>query len=308
MKTIRTPLSSVLLLTVVFASARAVAETSAADATRSDIQKTFGFVPGFIKMTPDLVLPGAWMEMKTLWMNPGTALPGKLKELIGLAVAAQIPCRYCIYGHTQFARLNGATDGEVGEAVAMAAVTRKWSTVLNGLPTDDMKFRNEVSQMVAYVRKAMGASATPPAPIKVVDAASAREEIKQMFGFLPEFILRYPQESLAGAWTEWRDVEMSPRGAIDGKSKSLISLAVASQIPCRYCVLADTEFAKLQGATEKEISEAVAMAGMIRHWSTVLNGLQIDEPGFRRDVDRMVGDARKQMKAHAKSNTTAENN
>ena len=281
---------------------------SPADATRADIQKTFGFTPGFIKMTPDLVLPGAWMEMKTLWLNPNTALPNKLKELIGLAVAAQIPCRYCIYGHKEFARLNGASQGEVGEAIAMAAITRKWSTVLNGLPTDDMKFRSEVNQMVAYTKKAMASSATPPAAMKVVDAASAKNEVKMMFGFVPEFISRYPEESLAGAWIEWRDVEMGPKGAIDGKAKSLISLAVASQIPCRYCVVADTEFAKLQGASEKEIAEAVAMAGMVRHWSTLLNGLEIDEPGFRKDVQRVVSDAKKQMKTHAQSNTTTAKN
>ena len=41
-------------------------------------------VPAFIKLVPELALPGAWMDMKGLQLNPGTALPGKMKELMGL--------------------------------------------------------------------------------------------------------------------------------------------------------------------------------------------------------------------------------
>ncbi len=67
-------------------------------AARADIGKTLGFVPQFFLKLPEGMLPGAWEEMKTLQMNPNTALPGRTKELIGLAVAAQVPCRYCIVG------------------------------------------------------------------------------------------------------------------------------------------------------------------------------------------------------------------
>src|SRR5438045_6278954 len=102
---------------------------------------------------PEGALPGAWEEMKTLQLNQGTALPGKVKELIGLAVAAQVPCRYCTYAHTEFAKLNGASDAEVGEAVAMAGITRHWSTFLNGIQTDDGKFRAEITRIVDGARK-----------------------------------------------------------------------------------------------------------------------------------------------------------
>jgi alkylhydroperoxidase/carboxymuconolactone decarboxylase family protein YurZ len=78
------------------------AQTSEASATRAEIQKTFGFVPGFLKQMPDTLLPGFWQEMTGLEMNPNTALPGKVKELIGVGVASQIPCEYCVYAHTLF--------------------------------------------------------------------------------------------------------------------------------------------------------------------------------------------------------------
>src|SRR5580658_3022974 len=96
-----------------------------------DIEATLGSVPTFFTLFPEEGIGGAWTEFKTIQLNPKTALSGKEKELIGLAVAAQIPCSYCIYFHTQAAKLNGATDAEIREAVAMAAISRHWSTVLN---------------------------------------------------------------------------------------------------------------------------------------------------------------------------------
>jgi AhpD family alkylhydroperoxidase len=131
----------------------------------------------------------------------------------------------------------------------------------------------------------------------VVDAKTALDDLKQSFGFVPEFVGTMPPEALPGAWLALKGVEMNPKTALSGKYKSLISLAVASQIPCRYCVVADTEFAKLEGATEREIREAVTMAGMARHFGTLIEGLEVDEAVFRRDMDRITSGAAKAMKA-----------
>src|SRR3954471_3559701 len=122
---IKTTLVNVSLAVLTLGSTAAAARAAdlpsksgaAVTAARADIGKTLGFVPQFFHKLPDEVLPGAWEEMKTLQMNPHTAVNGRTKELIGLAVAAQIPCRYCIAAHTEFAKLNGATETELGEAV-----------------------------------------------------------------------------------------------------------------------------------------------------------------------------------------------
>jgi AhpD family alkylhydroperoxidase len=66
--------------------------------------------------------------------------------------------------------------------------------------------------------------------------------------------------------------------------KSLISLAVAAQIPCQYCIWSDTEDAKRAGASQEEIGEAVAIAGLTRNWSTIFNGLQVDLEQFKKDL------------------------
>jgi AhpD family alkylhydroperoxidase len=299
--TTKTITATLFLLLGLAGAARAESKTAAA--ARADIQKTFGFGPQFLLRMPDAVLPGLWEELKTLQLNPTTALSGKSKELIGLGVSAQIPCRYCIVAHTEFAKLNGASEAEIGEAVAMAAITRHWSTFVNGTQTDETKFRAEVAQIVENVKKASAKKGPAPAPITVVDGATAIKEMTQMLGFAPDFLRRFPEGALAGAWREMRDVQLNPTTALPGKQKELIGLAVSAQIPCRFCIIAHTEFARLNGASEREINEAVAMASLTRNASTMLNGLQMDEGQFRRDVQRLVKGA---QQAAAKARTTAE--
>lgn len=113
------------------------------EATYADIEKTLGSVPTFFRNVPQAALPGAWKTMKEFQLAPGTALSPREKELIGLAVAAQIPCQYCVYFHTRSARAAGASEEQIREAVAMAANTRFWSTVLNGTEVDFDGFRKE---------------------------------------------------------------------------------------------------------------------------------------------------------------------
>jgi AhpD family alkylhydroperoxidase len=121
---------------------------AAEPAAYRDIEATLGIVPGFFKQFPTEGIDGAWAEFKAVQLNTKTELSGKVKELIGLAVSAQIPCSYCIYFHTAAARANGATDGEIREAVAMAAISRHWSTVLNGMQVDAAGFRQETDTVL----------------------------------------------------------------------------------------------------------------------------------------------------------------
>jgi AhpD family alkylhydroperoxidase len=124
------------------------AQDATAQATYRDIEQTLGLVPGFFKLFPEEGIAGAWAEFKGVQLNPKSALTGKEKELIGLAVAAQIPCIYCIYFHTAAAKADGASDAEVREAVAMAAISRHWSTVLNGMQADPAGFRQETDTVL----------------------------------------------------------------------------------------------------------------------------------------------------------------
>ena len=80
-----------------------------------------------------------------------------------------------------------------------------------------------------------------------------------------------PDQALKPLWDEYLAV-LNPTGALDGKTKQLIALGVAAQIPCAYCVYATTKAAKAAGATEAQIKEAIATAALVRFNSTMLNG------------------------------------
>lgn len=52
------------------------------------------------------------------------ALPSKTKELIAVAVAHVTQCPYCIRSHTTRAKLKGASEKEIMEAIWVAAEMR----------------------------------------------------------------------------------------------------------------------------------------------------------------------------------------
>ena len=145
--------------TLMLGTLPAVAEEAGSQAAYRDIEQTLGGVPTFFRAFPEAGIGGAWNEFKSVQLNPKTALSGKTKELIGLAVAAQVPCAYCVYFHTAAAKLNGANDEEIREAVAMAAITRHWSTVLNGMQIDPAAFKAETDAALTFAgEKAKGAA------------------------------------------------------------------------------------------------------------------------------------------------------
>jgi AhpD family alkylhydroperoxidase len=103
--------------------------------------------PQFMRDTwPSQGVDAAWQEFQAV-MAPDGALDAKTKELIGLAVSAQVPCEYCIYFHRRAAQQHGATEEEIKEALASAALVRKWSTVLHGSQYDREQWRQQVDAM-----------------------------------------------------------------------------------------------------------------------------------------------------------------
>ncbi|MBM3497198.1 MAG: carboxymuconolactone decarboxylase family protein [Armatimonadetes bacterium] len=116
-----------------------------------DIEGMFGLVPSFIKQIPDSTLELEWELMKRVQFEEGP-VPNKYRELIGLGIAAVSKCRYCALFHTEAARLNGATEEEIEDAVHYAKSSAGWSAYLNGMQVDYEQFRNEMAQIAEYVR------------------------------------------------------------------------------------------------------------------------------------------------------------
>ncbi|MDQ3017534.1 MAG: carboxymuconolactone decarboxylase family protein [Bacteroidota bacterium] len=99
---------------------------------------------------PKYALAGAWENFKQM-SSSNSKIPPKYRELLQLAVAAQIPCQYCIYFHTSAAKAFGATDEEIQEAVAQGAQTRHWSMILQGNQISFEEFKKEFDTAMKYM-------------------------------------------------------------------------------------------------------------------------------------------------------------
>ena len=256
----------------------------------SDILHSMGTFPLPLRYLTEESLPGSWQEMKSLQFGTDSSLQPKYRDLISLGVAAQIPCSYSIYSEMRSAQANGATAQEQTEAVLLAATTRHWSTVLNGsqIPLED--FREEVDLIVAHMKSQRG-KAVPSREdflIRFSSAAETYKDIELTMGIVPKFFMAFPERALPGAWSELKGVQLNPYTAIPPKHKALIGMGVAAQIPCTYCLAFFQEMSVLNGASNEERQEAVALAALTRHWSTVFNGLQIGDERFQRETDDVI--------------------
>jgi AhpD family alkylhydroperoxidase len=118
---------------------------------RKEMKKLFGFVPDFHEAMPEAARASSWGIQRDLELSE-TSLDNKTKELIGLAVAAHIKCRYCIHFHTEAARAFGAKEDELREAVAMGGMTVLFSNTITGMQLDMDEFRNQVDRALEHMK------------------------------------------------------------------------------------------------------------------------------------------------------------
>ncbi|MGV9311269.1 carboxymuconolactone decarboxylase family protein [Streptomyces sp. NPDC003691] len=117
----------------------------------AEIKETLGLVPHFLSGIPTELLGPEWEIFKRLELGE-TLIPNKYKELIGVGIHAETKCRYCTLFHTEAARLFGATDEEIQEAVHYAKASLGWSAYINGMQEDYDQFAAELAEIAAYVR------------------------------------------------------------------------------------------------------------------------------------------------------------
>ena len=116
-----------------------------------EIEAMFGLVPSMFKTIPDSSLELEWQLFKRVQFDEGP-IPNKYRELIGIAISAATKCHYCSFFHTEIAKLNGATEAEIEDAVHLAKSSAGWSTYINGLQLDYETFKKEVLQACEHVR------------------------------------------------------------------------------------------------------------------------------------------------------------
>jgi AhpD family alkylhydroperoxidase len=122
-----------------------------------EIEQTLGKVPSFFKLVPDRSLEIEWKLFKTLQLEE-SPIPNKYRELIGVAISAVTKCKYCSFFHTEVAKLFGASDAEIEDAVHYAKSSAGWSAYLNGMQVDYDDFRKELLESIEYIKKQQAAA------------------------------------------------------------------------------------------------------------------------------------------------------
>lgn len=112
----------------------------------AEMKETLGLVPSFFARIPDRLLEHEWALFKDLELGE-TLIPNKYKELMGVAIHSETKCRYCTLFHTEAAKLFGATEEEIQEAVHFAKMSVGWSVYLNGMQEDYDTFADELTRI-----------------------------------------------------------------------------------------------------------------------------------------------------------------
>ena len=115
-----------------------------------EMEHTLGLVPSFFKVVPDSSLELEWELFKRIELDE-SPIPNKYRELIGLAIAGTTKGRYCAFYHTEAARLFGASEEEIEDALRYAKWAGGWSTYADGLQLDFEQFRDEVLRICEHV-------------------------------------------------------------------------------------------------------------------------------------------------------------
>lgn len=122
----------------------------------AEMKESFGLVPSFFKEVPDATLELEWKLFKEIQLAAGP-IPNKYRELIGIAISGISKCRYCVFFHTEMAKLYGATAEEIEAAAHYAKSSAGWSAYINGLQVDYETFKEEVLSACKYVRSRQSA-------------------------------------------------------------------------------------------------------------------------------------------------------
>jgi AhpD family alkylhydroperoxidase len=117
-----------------------------------EIEQMMGIVPAMFKALPDSSIEQEWQHFKKVQIEE-TAIPNKFRELIGIGIAAVMKCRYCSYYHTEIAKLYGAIEPEIEDAIHFAKSSAGWSTYINGLQIDFDQFKSEIDHACEHIRK-----------------------------------------------------------------------------------------------------------------------------------------------------------
>jgi len=119
-----------------------------------EIENTLGVVPTFLRELEydPVALEHSWALIQKFILGE-SEIPSKYRELMGIAVASAVHCRFCVTFHSAVARLYGATDEEIKEAAFLAKHTVGWSAFVDGRQADIGQLEKELAKMKEHMSK-----------------------------------------------------------------------------------------------------------------------------------------------------------
>ncbi len=119
-----------------------------------EVEKTLGVVPTFMRELEfdSVALEHSWEVVKKFILGE-SLIPAKYRELMGIAVAAALHCRFCVTFHSAVARLFGATEEEIKEAAFLAKHTVGWSAFVDGRLADIGQLEKELAKIAEHMSK-----------------------------------------------------------------------------------------------------------------------------------------------------------
>lgn len=256
----------------------------------NEMEEMLGVVPSFFGSVTDESLMLEWELFKRMEFGEG-AIPAKYRELIGLAVASATGRRQSIMFHNELAKLRGATDEEIEDAVHFAMSSTGMAVYIEGMQIDFETHRNEVLKSV---------KSREGKPVKEwqIDMSAPREQIySQIEGALGVVPTPFKKMSDAVLAVEWQLNQLLwfSEGPVPIKYRQLIGVGVGAALRSRNSIFLHTELAKQFGANDAEVEEAVYFAKLTASWSTYIAARQADFGTFRDEILKGVEFARSRV-------------
>jgi AhpD family alkylhydroperoxidase len=119
-----------------------------------------------------------------------------------------------------------------------------------------------------------------------MDYQETRNDMLQTFGRVPGFFDQVSQDMLVQMWPAMKAFFLG-QTRIPGKYRELVSLGVAIALKCPQCETFHKAAAKMNGASEDELSEVGSIVGQVTLWSSVLHTMNYDMATFLREFQAM---------------------
>lgn len=120
------------------------------DMVERDMKEVLGRTPALLDRVPDELLDADWQLLRQAFVDD-SLIPSRYQALIGVAVAAAVRCPYATRLQTELARVHGASEAELAEAVHHAALVTGWSTRLHGFGFEAGEFDAEVAAIAKHI-------------------------------------------------------------------------------------------------------------------------------------------------------------